>query len=426
MNRKEIRELENRVRGPEGQTSPARDQQVLNALLCQYQENLNQVKTMEKIKMILCSRKIRTAVAVVIALVVLGGLWQGGSNEAWALEQILTALVQVQTIHVRGTMLLGEESEPQAFRLWAQAPAEDSGPLRMRYEWSDKVIILEGDRVYLCRPTSGFALLRNGPALEYLMPLYDAAKLGPWISHKMFNALQQVFADWEQAVAIDPETGREKISISCRYVPTSARFWATVDDETKLIDEGGFQGDSFFGKLKIRIDAQAFEYNQAIPPGAFTLPEGMMIIDEEARKKANPVLEEAAQLYLEKQYAKAIALCERICNDYPGLYGEAATAHGLRGHCYRALGQAEKAVGAYLNVIDMATEGGIHRSMMRLHLTQGYLFLGNAYMELGQDAKALEAFEACVHACESWPGPEEWLKWPQEDALKRIEQLKNP
>lgn len=421
MNDEQKRELESRIRGLEYQTNPDRDRQVLDTLCGRFQEIRTQSKPMERIEMILHCTSVRAAVAALVVLIVIGGLWQGSANKAWALEHVLTALERVRTIHVRGTLLYGEESEPKAFSLWVQAPGEDSGPLRLRFECSRLVIILEGERVYMCRPDKGRALLRHGPEIEYFMPWYDAVELGPWISGKMFKALQQVFADWEQSVVTDPETGREKIIVSCRYVPTNTVFRATVDSDTKLIDKAKIRSKSPFSDVQVHIDAQGFAYNQDISPGTFALPEGVVVIDEAARKKAEPLLDETVQLYEKKQYAKALALLQRVCDEYPGLHDEVAAAHLVRGHCYRALGQHEEAIKAYQESIDKVMEGGIQRP--RFLLAVAYLGMGRTHMELKQNAEALEAFEACVRECEGAPEPEKWFR---EEALEQIEKLREP
>jgi len=421
MNNEQRRELEGRIRGSEYQTNPDRDRHVLNTLCGQFQEIRRQSKPMERIEMILHCRSVRAAVAALVVLIVIGGLWQGSASEAWALEHVLTALERVRTIHVRGTLLYGEESEPKAFNLWVQAPGEDSGPLRMRFECSMLLIILEGERVYQCRLDKGRAQLRHGPEIEYFMPWYDAAELGPWISGKMFKALQQVFADWEESVVTDPETGEEKIIVSCRYVPTNTVFRVTVDSDTKLIDKARIRSKSPFSDARVHIDAQEFAYNQDISPGTFALPEGVVVIDEAARKKAEPLLDEAVQLYENKQYAEALALLQRVCEEYPGLHDEVASAHLVRGHCYRALGQHEEAIKAYQEGIDKVMEGGVERP--RFLLAAAYLSMGRTHMELGQNAEALEAFEACVRECEGAPDPEKWFR---QEALEQIEKLRKP
>jgi tetratricopeptide (TPR) repeat protein len=237
----------------------------------------------------------------------------------------------------------------------------------------------------------------------------------------MFKALQQVFADWEQSIVTDPETGDEKIIVSCRYVPTNAAFRVTVDSDTKLIDKAGIRSKSRFSDAKVHIDAREFAYNQDISPGTFALPEGVVVIDEAARKKAEPLLEEAAQLYEEKQYAEALALLQRVCDEYPGLPDEVASAHLVRGHCYRALGQNEEAIKAYQEGIDKVREGGIQRP--RYFLAVAYLGIGRTHMELEQNAEALEAFEACVRECEGAPEPEKWFR---QEALEQIEKLRKP
>lgn len=370
--------------------------------------------------MILHCRNVKAAVATVIALVVIGGLWRGGANEASALEQVLTALEEVRTMHVQGTVWYGKESEPRAFRLWVQAPGENSGPLKMRYECSKLVILLEGERVYMCRPDRGQALLRHGPELEYFMPWYDAAELGPWISSKMYQALQQLFADWKEDEATDPETGRKQIIVSCRYVPANIAIRATVDRETKLINEARFHLDSPFSELKLDVNAQAFAYNQDIPPEIFALPEGMRIVDEAAVKRAEALLEETIPLFEEEKYVEALAIYQQVCDEYPGLYEVVANARIMRGHCYRRLGQHEKAINAYQEAIGTAATGDREDFTTRFLITTAYLSMGRACMEQGQDAEALEALEMCIGECEDWAGPEEW---PHEEALGMIEQL---
>lgn len=423
MNRDQRRDLEDRVRGAEYQTNPTRDQQVLNALLRWYQKNQDPSKKMETIKMILHRRSVKAAAVTVTVLVVLGGLWQGGANEAWALEQVLTALEQVRTMHVRGTVLYGKESEAKAFRLWVQAPGEESGPLRMRFECSKLVILLEGEHVYMCRPDKGWALLRHGPDVEYFMPWYDAAELGPWVSSKMFEALQQVFADWKQTVWTDPETGREKITVSCRYVPTNTTLQATVDGKTKLIDRAKIWSEPLASLPELHIDAQTFAYNQDTRPETFALPEGMRIVDEAALKKAEAILEKTIPLFEEEKYAEALAVYQQVCDEYPGLYEVVANARIMEGHCYHRLDQHEKAIEAYQEAIETAATGDRQDFTTHFLITTAYLSMGRAYMEHGQSAEALEAFEMCIAECEGWAGPE---KWPHKEALEAVEQLRKP
>jgi tetratricopeptide (TPR) repeat protein len=373
--------------------------------------------------MILHCRSVKAAVVTVIALVVIGGLWQGSASQAWALEQVLTAMEDVRTMHVRGTLLYGKEPEPKAFRLWVQAPGEEAEPLRMRFECSGLVILLDGERVYTCRPNKGWALLRHGPSVEYFMPWYDAAELGPWVSGKMFTALQEVFADWKQTVGTDPETGRKKITVSCRYAPTNMTFRAVVDDETKLIDSATLWSDPSASLLKLRINAQAFAYNQEIAAETFALPGGTRIVDEAALREAEALLEKGMPLFEAKQYAEALAVFEQVCEAYPGLHSEVASARLMIGHCHRELDQREKAIAAYQRAVETAQVAGMEDFTNRFLTATAYLSLGRTYAELGQDAKALEAFKKCIAECEDWAGPE---KWPHKEALEATEALRKP
>jgi tetratricopeptide (TPR) repeat protein len=196
-----------------------------------------------------------------------------------------------------------------------------------------------------------------------------------------------------------------------------------VGSDTKLIDEARFKLNSPLGKLKLDVDAQAFAYNQDIPSGAFTVPEGMMIIDEAASKEAEALLEKARPLFEAKQYTEAMAQYQQVCDAYPGQYNETANARLMIGHCYRALGQRQKALEAYQEAIDIARAVGTEGITMGWYVATGYLSMGRTYVELGQDAKALEAYAACIQACDGWAGPEQW---PHQEALEAIEQLRQP
>jgi tetratricopeptide (TPR) repeat protein len=265
--------------------------------------------------------------------------------------------------------------------------------------------------------------MRHGPELEYFMPWYDAAELGPCISSKMYETLQQLFTDWKEDEATDTETGRKQIIVSCRYVPANIAIRATVDRKTKLIDEARFHLDSPFSELKLDVDAQAFAYNQDIPPEIFALPEGMRIVDEAALKRAEALLEKTIPLFEEEKYAEALAVYRQVCDEYPGLYEVVANARIMQGHCYRRLGQHEKAIEAYREAIETAATGDRRDFATRFLITTAYLSLGRAYMEQGQNAEALEAFEMCIAECEGWAGPEDW---PHKEALEAAEQLRKP
>jgi tetratricopeptide (TPR) repeat protein len=129
------------------------------------------------------------------------------------------------------------------------------------------------------------------------------------------------------------------------------------------------------------------------------------------------------RVYENKEYAEAMSLFQRICDEYPGLYDEVCSARTMIGHCHRGLGQEEEAIEAYQEALDKINEWSSDNLGKRFLLTTTYLSIGRTYAELGQDAKALEAFETCIQQCDGWKEPEEW---PHKEALEAVEQLRKP
>jgi len=411
MNSKQRRQLEACVRGPEYQTDPTRDQQLLKALLRDYQEKHPETKHIGRWTMLQRRYHIKTVAAAMVALLVFGGLWRWGAQDVWALEQVLTALEEVRTMHIQGRMLYGRDYIPMSFELWVQAPGEKDQPLRMRFECAKRIFVIEGERAYVYWPKEGVARVEHGPDIRDFKFLYDLATHRPWFTSRLLHSLRHVFADWVQTADIDPVSGQEEIMVSCRYVPTNMAFRMRVDSETKLITEAKLWEYPPAGEPCVHT--QTITYNQEIPPGTFTLPEGTQVKDLLAEQKAQTLFDQGEQLFHEeKQYERAMEVYQQICDTYPEQKRLVGSALMMIGICHDWLGQPEEEIAVYEKAVDAGLAGAAT-----------YYYLGATYMQQGQAVQALDAFEKCVRACQGNRGPGQF---PHKNALERIQQLKNP
>ena len=417
MNSKQRRQLEACVKGPEYQTDPTRDQQVLKALLRDYQEKHQETKHIGRWTMLQRKYHIKTVAAAIVALIVVGGLWLGSPNKVWALEQVLTALEEVRSIHVQGGLLYGRDREPMPFDLWVQAPGENGEPMRLRFECAKRIFVVEGDRAYVYWPKEGVAKVQYGPNIKDFKFLYDVATYSPWFTSKLLTAMRHVFTDWVQSVDIDPVSGREEILVSCRYLPDNIALRMIADSETKLITEIRIWEYPPAGEPEVH--ANLFTYNEDIPPGTFSLPEDTRITDMVAEQEAQALFDRGEHLFHEeRQYERAMEVYQQVCDSYPEQKRVVGLAMTMIGICYNWLGEHDKEIAAYKKAVayeEAASKG--------LAGGGSYYYLGLAYMQQGSNAEALDVFEKCVRACQGHRSPDQF---PHKSALVWIQQLKKP
>ncbi len=417
MNRKQKRQLEAQVKGPEYQTNPTRDQGVLNALLRDFHENQKETKHIGRWIMLQRKLHIKAVVAASIGLLVIGGLWQWGTQDVWALEQVLTALEEVRSIHIQGKMLYGRDHIPMAFELWVQAPGGKDKPMRMRFECAKRIFVVEGDRAYVYWPKEDVARVEHGPDIKDFTFLYDLATYSPWFTSRLLTSLRHVFADWVQTTDIDPVSGKEVITVSCRYVPTNLAFRMTVDNDTKLVTEAKLWESPPAGEPGVHADT--FIYNEEIPPEIFTLLECTRIIDLAAEHEAQALFDRGEQLFHEeRQYKEAMAVYQRLCDTYPEQKRLVGSALMMIGMCHDWLGEHDKEMAVLEKAVafEEAANDGVAGGAL-------YYYLGATYMQQGQNTKALDAFEKCIDACQGNRGPDQF---PHKNALEQIQQLNNP
>jgi hypothetical protein len=153
-------------------------------------------------------------------------------------EQTIAAIKKLETLNVKGECFWGSNSDPEIldFDFWVQFPGEDSEEIKMRFECDKRIVIVEGETAYVCRPKEKSVNIVNGSDFAELQIWYKSAEFSPWLTGKMFWVLRQFSDDWKEVIQYDPGTGKKQILVTCSY-PSDTSYSIVVDDESKLIEK---------------------------------------------------------------------------------------------------------------------------------------------------------------------------------------------
>jgi len=351
-------------------------------------------------RILMKKRQVRLGAVAAVLLVALAIVTiDRGTNIAWSMEQTVEAIEQVKTLYVEGTVVWPFGAEPGVvpFRYWVQAPTENS-PLKMRGEVKRHVMIAKGDTVYEYWSDTKAAQVQYGPAITDLKYWYKAAEVGPWVIRQMPEMIQQYATDWQQSTDRDPNTGKERILATCTYPPSNMSFLLVVDPDTKLVESARLwsnlqhEGEPY-------IDAKSFVYNEKYPDDLFELPADTTIINQKDTEESRALFDQGENLFhKEKKYAEAIEIYWRVYITFPKL-NVAEEALMMIGLCHGRLEQHDKAIEVY----QKATREYPH---LKGWIDATWFYLGREYMKIGQNARAIDAFENCLKAGEGLRDPE--------------------
>ena len=366
-------------------------------------------------RILMKKREVRFgAVAAVLLIALAIVALDRGTNTAWSMEQTVEAIEQIKTVYIEGTVVwpFGVEPSVVPFRFWVQPPTENS-PLKMRGEIKKHIMIARGNTVYECWSDTKTAQAQYGPAITDLKYWYKAAEVGPWMIRQLPEMIQQYAEGWQQSIDRDSNTGKERILATCTYPPSNMSFLLVVDPDTKLVESAKLwsnlqhEGEPYIG-------AKRFVYNEKYPDELFELPADMTIINQRDTEESRALFDQGENLFhKEKKYAEAIEIYWRVYITYPKL-NVAEEALMMIGLCHGRLEQHDKAIEVY----QKAT-----REYPRLKgwIDATWFYLGREYMKIGQNEKAIDAFENCLKAGEGVRDPE---TFPLANAREFIVSLK--
>lgn len=353
-------------------------------------------------------RKVRfgaIAATIVLALIFIST----GTDKAWSVEQTIAAMKKIETVHITGMNRCG--GRMVGFECWVRPPAGGSDVLRLRYQCGCEkktTIMVQGNTVYEYRGRENVVNILDGSKIEDLQYWYEAVKLSPWLTGKLLDTLKLIGHGWEQTVETDPNTGKERILVTCSHPKSNISVLLVVDPESKLVLKAKLwrnlqrEGEPSF-------DAQVITYNPEISDGLFEFkaPPGAIVV-------SRTLFDQAENLFhKEKKCAEAMELYWQVYNAYPTLnIGEEALM--MIGVCHSRLGQHEKAVEVFQKALREFPD-------LKGWIEATWFYLGCAYLDTGRKEKALDAFENCLVAGEGIRDPE---KFPLKNARDAIAKLK--
>jgi len=357
--------------------------------------------------------KLTTAAAVLAAAFVIM-TWGGSGSTAWSFEQTIEAIKQLRNLHITGVM--DYWSEPLEFNCWIRCPDGESEPGAMRFECEKVTMVarIRDETVYFYWPREKVVLItKQGREIEDLKFWYQAAQVSPWLTGRIVETLRLFTDDWKQTIVTDPESGKEQVHVTCSYRPSNTSISFIVDTETNLIERGKMWMN-LQRAGEPQFDGQTVIYNQEIPDDffEFQIPPGVKIITQEDIEQCRVLLKKAEDLFNQKKYAEAMDVYRQVHDKGPHL-NIAVEASMMVGICHNRLGEYDKEIETYLTAI---SEYSLRRGLGWI-----YFYLGHAYMDKGQNDKALEAFENCLVSNEGISEPD---KFPLKDAREYIAKIK--
>lgn len=375
-------------------------------------------------RIIMNNRITKYAVAAMVMVAISIGLNTFTGTPAWAIDQTVKALEDMQTIVISGTDFWDPERMP--FKLWVRFPENKKELIDLRFESEEQTIVVKGTKAWAYLEESNVVKIYDNivPLNSMMRELafwYQMTEHNSRIPSKVLSTLKLFSDDWQEDYRTYEKTGRDCVFVTCSYEPLSCSFWFVCDIESKLIVEGKYwknttrQGEPVF-------HAVSFKYNEELNDETFDFitPEGAEVLNREIvnrkeQAEAEALFERGEKLFEEKDIDQAIKIYQDVYEKYPNL-NEAASALMMIGICYDHLEQYEKAISVY------------QKSVKEFEHLKGwtfstYYYLGRAYEKNGQMDKALEAFQNCIVIGESIGGDAD--KFPLKDAYQEIEGLKS-
>ncbi len=317
------------------------------------------------------------------------------SEPAWAIEQTIKKIKNINTIFISGTTIYdGDQYLP--FQCWIKLDDKD-GNLLMRFESDREKAVVQGDTVYCQKPDTTRVKIYKGSNITNLKFWYQAMELSPWLSGKILQTLKPLADNWQEEYGKNEKTGRDSVFVTCGYNRLKASFWFIFDIESKLIVEAKHWSNPH-REGTCNLYADTFQYNVDIPDEIFEfeIPDDAQIVYQ--NEDQDLLLEEAQKKFDNKEYTEALEMY--IQADY----------RFMQGICYINLGQYNKAIETLTDVVASNPE------------SSAYFYLGIAYEEKGDKDKALEAYKNCLETNIENRKPNQF---PLKEARERVDKLQN-
>jgi tetratricopeptide (TPR) repeat protein len=347
--------------------------------------------------------KLASAAVIVLAIVFCTTFFDKSGTPAWGIEQTVEALEEVRTIIVSGTTVYDNGTKSLPFKCWIKLDHNNDN-LFLRVESEREFAIVQGNTVYSRKPGTNRVKIMEGASIQNLQFWYKVMEFSPWLTSKMLKLLKSIANDWQETYGKDEKTGRDSVFVECSYKQLQASFWFIFDVESKLIVEAKhWMNTNRQGPPNAHVTT--FVYNQEIPDEMFEfeIPKDAEVVYDKEIREREALRQKAWKLFEDKQYANALKI-----------YQEADSIF-MVGICYDNMGEHEKAIESFKEIINQEED-------FQGSLSSTYFYLGNSYMQIGEKEKAIEAFENCLRSGQGFRDTE---GFPIKNAREYIEKLKN-
>ena len=222
--------------------------------------------------------KLTKYAAVAVFFIAIGtgivGIINNGVTPAYAIEQTLKALSEIESVYFSGNLTYDKSS--LNFESWSKVHENRlrSGDCRMNLgDGRIHLSIEKENKTYRYDPGKNTVVVEDGLNVQIAI----------WINNDFIQRLKNL-GDWNEEFGQDEKTGKECVFITCTRPSQPACWWVQIDLDSKLPVRGKQWRNADF-KGPPEIDVDAIVYNPKFPEGIFKfeIPEGAEVIDQ--RKK---------------------------------------------------------------------------------------------------------------------------------------------
>ncbi|UCF42753.1 MAG: hypothetical protein JSV99_09195 [Planctomycetota bacterium] len=267
------RQFEDFIRGIEFDDTPdpahrdRLEQSLLRTLSKQSPWQMDFWRTIMKAKI----TKLAAAAVIIVAAALSVSILTNLTSPAWAIDETIEAMQKFNGAHVQG-ISYEQNISGDSFTLWARANEDHNKPCEFRLEGNVVTKVVKQDMTYNYNYDENVVTIRH----------WQVAQLDPWMHADFFGNAREHADKWDVLCGRDPETGRERIFLTCAFEKYDRSLWIEFDAETKLLtrlkqwNNTNFSGAPAFCFEKI-------VYFEELPDELFEfeIPEGATVIEEE-------------------------------------------------------------------------------------------------------------------------------------------------
>jgi hypothetical protein len=290
--------------------NPDKDRQMLDEVL-QIQANARRPSQLDLWRIITKSKITKYAAAAVIIAGVTIGINMFTATPAWAIDQTIEALNNIQGIYLSGVAYYPGNPKVD-FEIWARPHSENpaaSGDFRLR----------EGDH-HLCVASEA----RNVTFVYTERPWQDVVyiteglnrRCGPFPASDLFSQFKGMATNWKEEYRKDPETGRDSVFVTFEGPAlNTAPYWKMqFDVETKLpVHLSVWFNSDYSGQPHFDFTTIVYDPEMSDDLFTFEIPEGAQVVD---CRKVRQVLDERPDCGIEVDNLSTEEACRTVAQVY--------------------------------------------------------------------------------------------------------------